>query len=128
MRADVTVRDMSRIFPLAVTVTVSVLLTIACSSAGSVQVVPQPVTARQAATMIGATGYTDCGPAPGGGITSSGIAVYHGAVYGFDAFADDSSRDAWVQTVKAFGIVPRLKGHSWVAYLPVGKGLGCAAI
>lgn len=94
--------------------------------ASAVSTVAQPVSARQAAQQIGASGYSDCGPAPGGGIISSGLARYHGKMIGIDAFVTDADRDAWLQVASGFGIAPWIKGTAWVAYVAAGKG--CAAI
>jgi hypothetical protein len=94
--------------------------------ASAISTVAQPVTARQAAQRIGATGYTDCGPAPGGGIISSGVARYHGHMIGIDAFVTNAARDAWLQVAAGFAVAPWIKGTSWVAYMASGDG--CKAI
>jgi hypothetical protein len=93
---------------------------------GIIATIIQPTTAAQAATQLGATGYTDCGSAPGGGVITSGIAQYKGKQIGIDAFATAQIRDAWLKTVASFGVVAWLEGSTWVAYLATGSG--CKAI
>ena len=103
----------------------------ACSSspaapAQSAPAVPGPQSAAQIARQAGATGFTDCGPAPIGGVTDSGAAYMHGKRVGIDTFPSAKQRDTWLATAADFGIVPSQKGDTWVLYISVNqKAKGC---
>lgn len=70
----------------------------------------------QVAALMSATGFTDCGPHPLGGVSGSGTAYLAGARIGIDTFAGPAQRDSWLQVSADFGIVPLRQGANWVAY------------
>ena len=82
----------------------------------SVQTLPQPPTPQQVATTLHATGFTDCGPAPGGGVTDHGTAYLRSERIGIDTFPGPGIRDSWKKVAAGFGIAPFAQGTTWVAY------------
>jgi len=90
----------------------------ASSSASAVQSVPQPESAEQAASSLGATGFTNCPVSNGtlNGVLTNGTAHLDGYKIGINAFAGKAQRNTWVKMVADFGIVPRWEGSNWVAY------------
>ncbi len=92
----------------------------------SVQRLPQPVTPQQVATELKATGFTDCGPAPTGGVTDSGTAYLGSERIGIDTFPSPDIRDGWKKVSAGFGIAPFAQGNTWVAYKAVAQhAKGC---
>jgi hypothetical protein len=93
----------------------------ACSSS------PQaPPTARQVAGMVAASGFTDCGPHPAGGVTDSGTAILDGFRVGIDTFPGTAQLTAWEQAAADLGVVPWHQGSTWVVYKAVTQaGGGC---
>lgn len=93
----------------------------ACSSAPA-----QPPTPQVVAQNLHATGFTDCGPAPIGGVTDSGTAYLNAERIGIDTFPGADVRDNWEKASRDFGIVPFAQGDTWVAYKAVDqKARGC---
>jgi hypothetical protein len=87
----------------------------------------QPATARQVAAQLGASGFTDCGPAPAAGVTDAGVAYLGGRKIAIDTFPGPGIRDQWLSAVRSFGIVPFRQGAQWVAYASTSPGMrGCA--
>jgi hypothetical protein len=77
---------------------------------------PQPPSVRQVAAQAGATRVSVCGPAPGGGVTDSGVA-YRGATrLGIDTFPTPEVRDRWIKTAQGFGVAVLQEGDTWVVY------------
>lgn len=106
------------------TAAVAVLALAACSSGGStassgvgpVTTVQQPPSASAVASALHITGFTDCGPAPTGGVTDSGTAYKGSERVGIDTFPSQDIRDGWIKTAAKVGVVPAWEGTTWVAY------------
>jgi hypothetical protein len=103
----------------------------ACSAgpaapSGSAPSFPAPQSAAQVARQAGATGFTDCGAAPAGGVTDAGTAYMDGKRMGIATFPSSGQRDTWLQTVASFGIVPSQEGATWVLYIATDQAAkGC---
>ncbi len=122
----------------AVLAAVVVLAAAACSGADSSGTAPgsapptaasprqlaQPPSARQVAAQIGATRFTDCGPAPLGGVQDNGTAWYGGYKLGIDTFAGATQRNAWLRVAADAGVSPLFEGPDWVAYRAVTQDGG----
>jgi hypothetical protein len=106
--------------------TTAVLLLAACGSAPAVTSLPQPPTASAVAAQLGATGFTDCGPAELGGVSDSGTAYKGGERIAVDTFPGTAQRDSWKKAVAPLGIAVAWQGADWVAYrVPRQAGRGC---
>jgi len=90
----------------------------ACGSgtSSSVTQVPQPPSASSVAQQLGLTGFTDCGPAPTGGVTDSGTGLKGSERIGIDTFPSQDVRDTWIKTAAKLGVVPAWESGTWVAY------------
>lgn len=107
-------------------ITVAVLLLCACSGAPAVTSLPQPPTASAVAAQLGATGFTDCGPAALGGVSDSGTAYKGSERIDIDTFPGPVQRDSWKKAAAPLGIAVAWQGASWVAYrTPLQSGHGC---
>lgn len=81
----------------------------------------QPPSVTRVAAQVGATRVSVCGPAPGGGVTDSGVA-YRGATrLGIDTFPGLKVRDRWIKTAQGFGVVVLQEGDTWVVYRAVDQ-------
>lgn len=87
---------------------------------------PQPPSVHQVAAQTGAKRLSDCGPAPGGGVSDSAVA-YRGATrVGIDTFPTQAVRDKWIKTAQGYGVVVLAEGSTWVLYRAVNqRGKGC---
>ena len=104
----------------------AVLLPAACSSAPAVTSLPQPPTASAVAAQLGATGFTDCGPAELGGVSDYGTAYKGSERIAIDTFPGPAQRDSWKKAAAPFGIAVAWQGATWVAYrAPHQAAHGC---
>jgi hypothetical protein len=97
------------------------------ASSPSPQYLPTPPTLSQVAAELHATRVTDCGPAPAGGVTDSGIAHLGSERIGIDLFPSPDIRDGWKKLAAGFGIVVIAQGPTWAAYnasIQVGPACG----
>jgi hypothetical protein len=96
------------------------------STSTAIQKLAIPPTAGQIASEIHATGFTDCGSAPLGGVVDAGMAKLDGKRIGIDTFANASVRDSWEATAAKLGVVPFEQAATWVVYTAVSQtGTGC---
>lgn len=103
-----------------------ILLTAGCAGAPAVTSLPQPPTASAVAAQLGATGFTDCGPAALGGVSDSGTAYKDGERIDIDTFPGTAQRDSWKTATASLGIAVAWQGATWVAYrTPRQAGTGC---
>jgi hypothetical protein len=113
----------------AVAGVLSVLLLAGCSGHASQAGTPAaaPPAASAVARLLHAAGFTDCGPAQGGGVTDSGTAYLDGKRIGIDTFPGADVRDRWEKTARNFGVVPFRQDSQWVAYVAVDQNAkGCS--
>ena len=90
--------------------------------------VAAPPAASAVAAEIGAAGFTDCGPAPLGGVTDGGVAELDGKRVGIDVFPGQPERDAWLATAAKLGVAPFRESADWVAYVAVTQaGPACGS-
>jgi hypothetical protein len=114
---------MTMIRKFAAVIPAGMLLALAAcgSSASSVQVLPRLPSAASVAREVKASGFTDCGSAPGGGVTDSGTAYLNGKRIGIDTFPSARVRDHWKATAGDFGVVVTMQGPTWVVYNAVDQ-------
>ncbi|MGH3300382.1 MAG: hypothetical protein ACRDOK_01665 [Streptosporangiaceae bacterium] len=87
----------------------------------------QPPTVTTIAQIVGATGVDpNCGPAPLGGVTSSGTGFIGTERIGIDVFPNTAVRNSWAATAANFGIVPQTEGADWAVYKSIEQtATGC---
>ena len=88
------------------------------SPVGQVTRNPAPAvpTIAQVASALHATGATDCGRAPLGGVVDSGTAYLGSERIGIDTFAGSPARNAWLKVAASAGVVPLAQRTDWVSY------------
>lgn len=74
------------------------------------------VSAESIASLVGAVGFVECGPAPFGGVSDWGVARLNGVIVGIDTFPGSDIRDRWETAVRSFGIAPIRSGERWVVW------------
>lgn len=94
-------------------------------AAGTPAVLTQPPSAAAVSSQLHLTGFTDCGPAPLGGVTDSGVAYSGSVKYGIDTFPAVTERNTWVQTAAQFGVVVDTETATWVLYSATDQAKGC---
>jgi len=104
-----------RIRALAIAATLIPLA--ACAGNGSGNSLPANPTPSQIAQANHLTQFADCGPAPLGGVTDTGVAYDQtGKRFGIDTFPTKTQRDQWLTTAEQVGVAPRSEGDTWVLY------------
>lgn len=115
--------------PLPGALAASALFALAACSSGSsssITQVPQPPSATSVAQQLGLTAFTDCGPAPLGGVADSGIGYKDSVRYGVDTFPSQDIRDTWLKSAAHLGVVPLWEGTTWAAYKTATQAVkGC---
>ena len=105
------------------------LLLAGCSGHASQAGTPlaTPPAAGDVARLLHAARFTDCGPAPGGGVTDSGTAYLDGKRIGIDTFPSADVRDRWEKAARGVGVAPFRQAPQWVAYRAVDHDAkGCS--
>jgi hypothetical protein len=86
---------------------------------------PPVASASQAAALVDATQFTDCGSSAL--VADAGIAYLGGEKIGIDVFPDTSALDSWERLSEPLGVVPLQQGSTWVVYRAlIQSGTACS--
>lgn len=117
------VRSLKQIAGLTFILPGTMLIAAACGSSSASSSVPEvPVaihipTAGEVAKQVGCGSYKDWGPAPAGGVVTSGHCFIGDVRYAIDTFGSMKARDRWLDMTTAFGIDVKWKTSTAVVYV-----------